>query len=104
MYKYLRIWRKKWNKTFEWNLPIAKWLIDGKLNTSENCLDRHLSNDNSDKIALVWEGEPIEADGKNPIRKISYRQLHGEVCRFANASKYLGIKRRQGNNLYANGY
>jgi acetyl-CoA synthetase len=77
-------WQTKWNKVLEWNPPYAKWFLGGKLNASSNCLDRHLAT-RGDKIALIWEGEPGE------VRKITYRELHAEVSRFASALKDLGI-------------
>jgi acetyl-CoA synthetase len=77
-------WQTKWDRTLEWDAPNAKWFVGGKLNASYNCLDRHLET-RGDKLALIWEGEPGE------IRRITYRQLHAEVSKFANALKSLGI-------------
>ncbi len=83
-------WRKKWDKTLEWNFeePDVKWFTGGKLNITENCLDRHLE-ERGDKTALLWE--PNEPD--DPVRKFTYRQLHEEVCRFANVLKNNGIQK-----------
>jgi acetyl-CoA synthetase len=78
-------WQTKWNKVLEWEPPYAKWFVGGKLNASYNCLDRHLEK-RGDKIALLFEGEPGE------VRRITYRELHAEVSKFANAMKDLGIK------------
>ncbi|HUP47549.1 MAG TPA: AMP-binding protein, partial [Thermoanaerobaculia bacterium] len=78
-------WQTKWDKVLEWNPPHAKWFVGGKTNVSVNCLDRHLST-RGDKVALIWEGEPGE------VRRITYRELHGEVSRFANALKGLGVE------------
>ncbi|MES1157889.1 MAG: acetate--CoA ligase, partial [Haliangium ochraceum] len=78
-------WTKPFKKVLTWNLPWAKWFEDGELNLSANCLDRHLST-RGDQIALIWEGEP--GDG----RTLTYRELHAEVCRAANALKALGVK------------
>ena len=77
-------WQTKWDRVLEWNPPDAKWFVGGKLNASYNCLDRHLDT-RGDKIALIWEGEPGE------IRRITYRELHAEVSKFANALKSLGV-------------
>src|SRR5262249_44352715 len=74
-------WRKKPKKILEWNAPFAKWFIGGKLNVSENCLDRHLDGSTKNKAALIWEGEPGET------RTFTYAQLHREVCRFGNVLK-----------------
>jgi acetyl-CoA synthetase len=64
--------------------PFVRWFADGRLNLSANCLDRHLAA-RGDKPALVWIGEPGDA------RTLSYRELHAEVCRTANAIASLGI-------------
>jgi acetyl-CoA synthetase len=65
--------------------PFVRWFADGKLNLAANCLDRHLAT-RGDKPALIWIGEPGER------RTLSYRELHAEVCRAANAIAALGIK------------
>ena len=72
-------------KTLEWNLPHAKWFVGGKLNVSHNCLDRHLEQ-SGNKPALLWEAE----DGKT--LEFTYRELHEQVCKFANALLDLGAK------------
>src|SRR6185295_3062232 len=72
------------DKVLEWNAPYAKWFVNGQLNASFNCLDRHLEK-NGDKVALLWEGEPGE------VRRITYSALHAEVSKFANVLKSLGI-------------
>jgi acetyl-CoA synthetase len=78
-------WFETPKKVLEWNLPHAKWFSGGKLNVAHNCLDRHLAK-NGKKVALHWEAE----DGKQV--KFTYTQLHGRVCRFANALLSLGVK------------
>jgi acetyl-CoA synthetase len=80
-------WIKPWRKVLEWKAPHAKWFVKGKLNVSANCLDRHLENGRRNKVAILWEGEPGDR------RKLTYWELHREVCRFANALKGLGITR-----------
>src|SRR6202140_4293959 len=75
------IWQKRWKKVVEWKAPFAKWFLGGKLNLSENCLDRHLAGPRRNKAAIIWEGEPGEK------RTFTYQQLHHEVCRFANVLK-----------------
>ena len=81
-------WHKPWDKALEWNFdePSVKWFVGGKLNITENCLDRHLA-DRGDQMALTWE--PNNPD--EPVRKYTYRQLHEAVCRMANVLKGLGI-------------
>jgi acetyl-CoA synthetase len=83
-------WRKKWNKVLEWdfNEPEIQWFIGGKLNITENCIDRHLQT-RADQTAIIWEPN-------NPADKalhITYQQLHDEVCRTANMLKAHGVKK-----------
>jgi acetyl-CoA synthetase len=66
--------------------PNYRWFVDGQLNVSHNCLDVHLA-DRGDKVAILFEGEPGD------VRKLTYADLHGEVCRCANALKQRGIVR-----------
>lgn len=81
-------WQKKWSKVLQWTPPFAKWFVGGKINASENCLDRHLTGPRKNKAAIIWEGEPGET------RTITYAQLHREVCKFANVLKDQGVKKR----------
>ena len=82
-------WSRKWDKVSEWDYHSAdiKWFLGGKLNVSYNCLDRHLDT-RGDQTAIIWEGDSPQED-----RKISYRELHQEVCKFANALKSRGVKK-----------
>ncbi len=81
------LWQKKWTKVLDWKPPFAKWFVGGKLNVSENCLDRHLTGHRRNKAAIIWEGEPGEK------RVLTYHQLHREVCVFANILKRNGCKK-----------
>ena len=83
-------WKKQWNKVVKWNFksPDIKWFIGGKLNITENCLDRHVEA-TPKKTALIWE--PNEPNRK-PI-KWTYKQLYQNVCQFANALKDQGVKK-----------
>ncbi|HTF05169.1 MAG TPA: acetate--CoA ligase [Bacteroidia bacterium] len=83
-------WKKKWDKVLDWNFtePKIEWFINGKLNITENCLDRHLET-NGDKVAFHWEPN----DPKEASRKITYRELHADVCRFANVLKSKSVKK-----------
>jgi acetyl-CoA synthetase len=81
-------WRKPWTKTLQWNFeePNVKWFIGGKLNITENCLDRHLET-RGDQPAIIWEpNDPNEAGVT-----LTYRMLHDQVCRFANVLKRNGV-------------
>ena len=86
-------WFKKWDTILEWNEPHAKWFVGGEINISYNCLDRHLET-RADKLAFIWEGEPGEQ------RRLTYRELHAEVCRFANVLKMLGVRKGDRVALY----
>jgi len=83
-------WKKKWDKVLEWNFktPDIKWFIGGKLNITENCLDRHLEK-RANQTAIIWE--PNDPNGRT--RHISYHELHQEVSHFANVLKNLGAKK-----------
>jgi len=79
-------WFEPFHTVLDWsNPPFARWFEGGTTNLSYNCLDRHLEGPRADKTALVWEGEPGDT------RTFTYRQLHAEVCKAANALKALGI-------------
>jgi acetyl-CoA synthetase len=83
-------WKEKWNEVLKWNFsePKVEWFIGGKLNITENCLDRHLKN-NPNKTAIIWEpNNPNEQS-----QTISYKELHERVCRFANVLKKNGAKK-----------
>ncbi len=87
------VWFKPWTKVLQWKVPFAKWFVGGKLNVSHNCLDRHLDTPTANKAAIIWEGEPAGAGILGEERTITYRQLHREVCRFANVLKRNGLKK-----------
>jgi acetyl-CoA synthetase len=78
-------WMKPWTKALEWKLPYAKWFVGGKLNASDNCLDRHIEGPRRNKAALIWEGEPGDS------RVLTYWDLYREVNRFAAALKRSGV-------------
>ena len=87
------VWFAPWKKVLQWKVPDAKWFVGGKLNVSHNCLDRWLDTATANKAAIIWEGEPA-TDGKpGEERVLTYKQLHREVCRFANVLKRNGIKK-----------
>jgi acetyl-CoA synthetase len=90
-------WYKKWDKVLEWDFkrPEIKWFAGGKLNASYNCLDRHLNSWKSNKVALIWQGEPLEEN-----RVFTYQQLHYHVCKFANVLKKFGVKKGDRVSIY----
>ncbi len=83
-------WKKKWDKVLDWNFtePKSNWFIGGKLNITENCLDRHLPHKAND-IAFYWEANNPNEEGK----KITYKQLYEDVCKLANVLKNQNIKK-----------
>ena len=87
------VWFKPWTKVLQWKPPFAKWFMGGKLNVSYNCLDRHLDTPVANKAALIWEGEPAAPGKIGEERTLTYRQLHHEVCLFANVLKRNGLKK-----------
>jgi len=87
-------WFKKPTVTRKYTWDVDKkvlkhtWFEDGELNVSVNCLDRHLGTPTAKKTAIIWQGEP-----ENDVVKISYEDLHREVCKFANVLKSFGVKK-----------
>jgi acetyl-CoA synthetase len=90
-------WYKKWDKVLEYDFdkPDIKWFKGGKLNASYNCLDRHLNSWRSNKVALIWQGEPLEEN-----RIFTYQQLHYHVCKFANVLQKFGVKKGDRVSIY----
>ncbi len=81
-------WRKKWDKVVDWNFetPDVKWFVNGKLNITENILDRHLYT-RGDQAAIIWEPNDPEEEHIT----LTYKELHAKVCQFANAIKEKGV-------------
>ncbi len=80
-------WFKKWDRVMDYDFHKAqiRWFEGGKLNVSYNCLDRHLET-RGDQVAIIWEGDDPAVD-----KKITYRELHEQVCKFGNALKNQGV-------------
>ena len=87
-------WMKPWKKTQEWKLPYAKWFVGGKLNVSDNCLDRHVEGPRRNKAAFIWEGEPGDT------RVLTYWDLYREVNRLASALRKHGVKKGDAVTIY----
>jgi acetyl-CoA synthetase len=83
-------WRKKWDKVLEWDFQKAevKWFLGGKLNITENCLDRHLPH-KANQTAIIWESN----DPHEPSQYITYQELYDQVCRVGNMLKNQGVKK-----------
>jgi len=82
------VWRKKWDAVLQWDFhkPEVKWFINGKLNITENCLDRHLAS-RANQTAIIWEPN----DPQEEARHITYHELFSNVCRVANMLKAHGV-------------
>jgi acetyl-CoA synthetase len=92
-------WFTPWQQVMDGSGAHAKWFTGGKLNLSHNCVDRHALGARKDKVALIWEAEPLSAAangepaGKTTVRKLTFAQLHAEIQKFANVLKSLGVKK-----------
>ncbi|MCC6714832.1 MAG: AMP-binding protein, partial [Gammaproteobacteria bacterium] len=89
-------WTKPWSRVMNADFHTAdiRWFEGGQLNVSTNCLDRHLAQ-RGDQVAIIWE-----ADDPAEHKHITYRQLHAEVCRFANVLKSRGVQRGDRVSIY----
>ena len=79
-------WSSRWERVLEWDPPHARWFVGGTLNVADNCLDRHVEAGFGDQVAFHWVGEPV-----GETVDITYAELLGRVCRFANVLKGLGV-------------
>jgi len=80
-------WFEEWDQIVQWDEPYVQWFVNGKLNASYNCLDRHVRSGHGNQVAYHWVGEPGDT------RAITYAELLDEVQRAANALKELGVER-----------
>ena len=79
-------WFEPFDQVMSRDGDVCSWFVGGKTNISYNCLDANIENGKGDDIAIIWEGEPGDQ------RTLTYKELHSEVCRFANALKGLGCE------------
>lgn len=91
---WIKPYTQSGNWTYEYPDVSIKWFEDGTLNVSANCIDRHLAT-RGDQVAIIWEGDDPADD-----QKITYKELHGHVCRLANAMKENGVKKGDRVTLY----
>ncbi|ATG73133.1 acetyl-CoA synthetase [Zobellella denitrificans] len=91
---WIRPYTKVKNTSYDPGHISIKWFEDGTLNLSANCIDRHLAT-RADDIAIIWEGDSPEED-----KKVTYRELHEQVCRFANVLKAQGVKKGDVVSIY----
>ena len=81
-------WIEPFGKVLDWSQkPVARWFTGGRLNASAVCVDQHLETERAGKTAILWEGEPGD------VRRFTYKELHAEVCRFANVLRARGVKK-----------
>ncbi|MAE70239.1 MAG: acetate--CoA ligase [Gemmatimonadetes bacterium] len=80
-------WIAPWTDVLRWNTPDAEWFVDGKINASANCLDRHVASGLRNRAAIIWEGEPGDE------RTLTYWDMLREVSKFANGLKSLGVRK-----------
>src|SRR5262249_54796578 len=91
---WIKPFTKVKNSSFDPHNVSIKWFEDGTLNIAQNCVDRHLAK-RGDQVAIIWEGDDPKID-----KKITYRQLHAEMCRFANVLKARGVKKGDRVTIY----
>jgi acetyl-CoA synthetase len=91
---WIKPFTKVKNTSFDPHRVSIKWFEDGVTNVAHNCIDRHLAK-RADQVAIIWEGDDPKDD-----RKITYRELHDEVCRFANVLKSRGVKKGDRVTIY----
>jgi acetyl-CoA synthetase len=89
-------WYKKWDKVLVEDFKEGKheWFVGGKLNVSQNCLDRHVKTWRRNKAALIWEGDIGDT------KVLTYQQLYRQVCKFANVLKKHGVKKGDRISIY----
>jgi acetyl-CoA synthetase len=91
---WIKPYTKVKNTSFDYHNVAIKWFEDGTLNVSANCIDRHLRT-RGDQVAIIWEG-----DNPNESERITYRELHERVSRFANVLKAHGVKKGDRVTIY----
>ncbi|MCS6768461.1 MAG: acetate--CoA ligase [Candidatus Nitrosocaldus sp.] len=88
-------WFRHWDRVLDWKPPFARWFINGLINASYNALDRHIEDGRGSKVAIHWQGEQDDER-----RSITYRDMHREVNRLANALKSLGLRKGDRVTIY----
>ncbi|RMF84186.1 MAG: acetate--CoA ligase [Planctomycetota bacterium] len=87
-------WFRKWDRVLDWSLPNVKWFVGGQTNLAYNCLDRQIEQGRGDHPAILFEGEPGD------VRTLTFRELHQQVCRFANVLRRNGVKKGDRVTIY----
>src|SRR5580658_10413033 len=86
-------WFAPWTQVMHGSGSQTRWFVGGKLNLSHNCVDRHAKGARKDKVALLWEGEPVASGKATEVRRLTYAELHAQVQKFANVLKSLEVKK-----------
>lgn len=89
------VWQKKWKKAYQDTPPHIKWFVGGKLNITQNCLDRHLQT-YKNKVAIIWEAD----DSAQPARILTYYDLYRQTNRLANSLRRIGVKKGDRVSIY----
>lgn len=89
-------WFKRWKKVYEFKPQAYKWFVGGKLNLSDNCLDRHIEAGHGDRVALIWEPEPVH----EAVVKLTYKEIYRRASQLANVLKELGVRRGDRVGIY----
>ena len=92
-------WFAPWKAVLEWNLPDARWFVGAKTNICHNCIDRQIANGHGEDLAILWEGEPLP-NGEPEVRRLTYNDLHDEVCKLANVLRSLDVTKGDVVTLY----
>ncbi len=95
-------WFKRWDRVLDWQAPFARWFVGGKTNVAYNCLDRQIELGRGDKTAILWEGEPEPggAGTGGDVRRLTFKDLHDAVCKFASGLKKLGVTKGDRVTIY----
>jgi len=92
---------EKWDRVLEWKLPFSKWFVGAKTNIAYNCLDHQIEKGRGEHPAIIWEGEPVNDAGQpRDMRRLTYRELLKQVCRFANGLKAQGVSKGDRVTIY----
>ncbi len=87
-----QFWFEPWTKVLDWQAPDAKWFVGGKTNLCYNCVDRQVSEGHGELVAIIWEAEALDADGKPVVVKLTYFDLMIQTAKFANVLRSRGVK------------
>ncbi len=93
-------WSKPFTSVLDWQIPDARWFDGGQMNASFNCIDRQIEAGHGDEVAIIWEGEPIGADGEPEVRRLTYNDLEYEVAKLANVLDGLGVDKGEVVTIY----